>query len=72
LNTFRKAGNGLGVALFGVLITDATVAGIQDASCCLGFCSPLASGIVVTGIQDNSDEDKKWLDRPSSRPLRMK
>jgi len=44
LNTFRKAGNGLGVALFGVLITDATVAGIQDASCCLGFCSPLAFG----------------------------
>jgi DHA2 family methylenomycin A resistance protein-like MFS transporter len=51
LNTFREAGSAIGVALFGALIVDSAVAGIQTAIVLSGLLLLLASGIAFVGIR---------------------
>jgi MFS transporter, DHA2 family, methylenomycin A resistance protein len=51
LNMFREAGSAFGVALFGVLIADGTVVGIQAAILLSGLLLVLASGIAFVGIR---------------------
>ena len=49
LNTVRETGSAFGVAMFGALIADSTVAGIQAAIILSGLL--LASGIAMIGIR---------------------
>jgi DHA2 family methylenomycin A resistance protein-like MFS transporter len=51
LNTFREAGSAIGVALFGALIVDSAVAGIQTAIILSGLLLLLPSGIAYVGIR---------------------
>jgi hypothetical protein len=50
LNTFREAGTAIGVALFGVLILDSPVTGIETAIILSGLLLVMASGIAVISI----------------------
>jgi DHA2 family methylenomycin A resistance protein-like MFS transporter len=51
LNTFREAGSAIGVALFGALIVDSPVAGIQTAIVLSALLLVLASGIAIAAIR---------------------
>jgi len=51
LNTFREVGSAFGVALFGVLMADSTVVGIQVSIIVSGVLLLLASGIAFAGIR---------------------
>jgi DHA2 family methylenomycin A resistance protein-like MFS transporter len=51
LNTSREAASAFGVAIFGVLIVNDTVAGIQAAIALSGLLLLLASGIAFVGIR---------------------
>lgn len=51
LNTFREAGSAFGVALFGLLIADGTVADIQDSIILSGLLLLVASGIALVCIR---------------------
>jgi MFS transporter, DHA2 family, methylenomycin A resistance protein len=59
LNTFREVGSAFGVALFGVLMADGTVAAIQHSIILSGALLLLVSGIAVAGIRGSSDEARK-------------
>lgn len=50
-NTFREAGNAIGVALFGALMIDGTVAGIQAAIVLSALLLVLASGIAWLAVE---------------------
>lgn len=54
LNTFREAGNALGVALFSGRIADGTVAGSQHAIILVGTSAPAGREHRVAGIRHGS------------------
>jgi hypothetical protein len=51
LNTCREAGSAVGVALFGALIVDRTLAGIQAAIVLSALLLVVACGIAIAGLR---------------------